>query len=179
MAELATLARPYANAVFDLARQAGELDRWSSMLALLAAAAAHPQLKTLLGSPGVPEEQKGQRLSGVCGDDITESARKFVQVLATNKRLPVLGEIHQQYEALRAQEQQTLDVEVTSAFELSALEAEKLKQALHARFNKDVSMTSRVDADLLGGAVIRAGDTVIDGSVRGKLRKLAESIQRS
>lgn len=179
MAELATLARPYANAVFDIARQAGEIDRWSSMLAVLSTAASHPQLKTLLSAPGVPEEQKGARLSEVCGDDISAAARQLVQVLATNKRLPVLGEIYAQYEVLRAQEQQTLDVEVTSAFELSAQDADKLKAALHSRYNREVSMTSKVDASLLGGAVIRAGDTVIDGSVRGKLRKLSESIQRT
>ncbi|MEZ5553741.1 MAG: F0F1 ATP synthase subunit delta [Pseudomonadales bacterium] len=179
MAELATLARPYANAVFDMARQSGDLDRWSRTLGFLAAAAAHPQMQSYLEAPGLPEEAKATRLSDVCGDEIQPSAVKFLQVLAHNKRLSLLAEIREQFESLRAQEQQTLDVEVTSAFELSAAESDKLKAALHTRFKREVSMTSKVDASLLGGAVIRAGDTVIDGSVRGKLRKLAESIQRT
>lgn len=179
MAELATLARPYANAVFGMARQSGDLDRWSRTLGFLAAASAHPQMKGYLEAPGTADEVKAARLSDVCGDEIQPSAVKFLQVLALNKRLSLLAEIREQFEDLRAQEQQTLDVEITSAFELSAAESDKLQAALHTRFKREVSMTSKVDASLLGGAVIRAGDTVIDGSVRGKLRKLAESIQRT
>lgn len=179
MAELATLARPYANAVFALARESGELDRWARMLEYLAVASVDPQLMVLLEAPEVAEEHKAFRLAEVCGAELNDRARKFVQVLATNKRLPLLGEIHQQFEALRALEQQSLDVEITSAFPLVESQEEALREALNRRFAKDIEITSQVDASLIGGAIIRAGDTVIDGSVRGKLEKLAETIQRS
>jgi len=179
MAELATLARPYANAVFSVAKEAGELDRWSRMLTLLAAAADDETVQTLLAAPEVEEVQKAYRLSELCGDELTTAARQFVQVLANNKRLPLLPEIELQFEARRAEEQSTLDVEVTSAYELSEAEFDGLKQVLGRKFEKEINMASRVDAELIGGAIIRAGDTVIDGSVRGRLSKLAETIQRS
>jgi F-type H+-transporting ATPase subunit delta len=179
MAEFATLARPYANAVFDIAKQTGELDRWSVMLGLLAATAQDERLQTLLARPDVQEAQKAFRLSEVCGEELNQPAQKFVQVLANNKRLSLLGEIQSMFEVLRAEEQSTLEVEVTSAFELTDAEFERLEGALKNRFEKEISMTGAVDSSLIGGAIIRAGDMVIDGSVRGKLAKLAESVQRT
>ena len=177
MAELATLARPYANAVFDVAKSDDELDRWSRMLALLAAAAQHETVKILLSAPDVEEVQKAYRLADGTLIDLGE--RPYVRVLASNKRLPLLPEIQEQFEALRAEEQATLDVTVESAYPLSDAEIEKLKDALSRRFQREVSMVSSVDASLIGGAVIRAGDTVIDGSLKGRLAKLAEAIQRT
>ena len=179
MAELATLARPYANAIFDVAKRAGELDRWSRMLALLGAAASNPIMQALLAAPDVDELSKAYRLADVCGDDLNDRAKRFVQVLAANKRLPLLPQVADQFETLRAEEQSKMDVEITSAFELSGSEMDALKTALAKRFEKEINMTSAVDASLIGGAVIRAGDTVIDGSVRGKLAKLAETVRRS
>ena len=179
MAELATLARPYANAAFDVAKSDGELDRWSRMLALLGAAAENEKVQVLLAKPDVEEEQKARRLSELCGPDLNDRGRRFVQVLASNKRLTLLPEIQEQFEALRAEEQATLDVTVTSAYPLSEQELERLKGALSSRFKRDVSMFSEVDASLIGGAIIRAGDTVIDGSLKGRLNKLAETIQRT
>lgn len=178
MAELATLARPYANAVFDVAKHDGELDRWSRMLALLSAAAEAPAMRQLLAAPEVDELQKAYRLTEVCGDELNDRARRVVQVLATNRRLALLAEIREQFEALRAEEQASLDVTVTSAFALTEGQQSSLKNALHRRFNKEINMTSEVDSTLIGGAVIRAGDTVIDGSIRGRLSKLAENINR-
>jgi F-type H+-transporting ATPase subunit delta len=179
MAELATLARPYANAVFAIAKADGELDRWSRMLEFLTLASADARIKVLLEAPETAEEQKAFQLINVCGDELNERARKFVHVLAANKRLALVAEISEQFEQLRALEQQSLDVEVVSAFPLSDAEAERLRAALGSRFAKEVQLTSRVDKSLIGGAVIRAGDMVIDGSVRGKLDKLSETIQRT
>jgi F-type H+-transporting ATPase subunit delta len=179
MAELATLARPYANAVFEVARGDKELDRWSRMLAQLAGVSSHETMQKLLSAPDVEEVQKAYRLVEICGDELNDRARRCVQVLAARKRLPLLPEIQQQFEILRAEEQSTLEVEVVSAFELSEAELAKLQTVLGKRFEKEINMTSVVDAALIGGAVIRAGDTVIDGSVRGKLSKLAETITRT
>lgn len=179
MAELATLARPYANAVFEVAKSGNELDIWSRMLGLLAAAVRNDAVQLLLADPEIEEVQKAYRLSAICGDELNDRGRRFVQVLAANKRLVLLPDISELFETLRAEEQSILDVTVTSAYALSDGEAEKLKSALARRFQREVNMTSDVDASLIGGAVIRAGDTIIDGSVRGKLGKLAESIQRT
>ena len=112
MAELATMARPYANAVFGIARQDNDLERWSRMLRFLAVASADPQVKLLLDSPEVPDEQKGFRLAEVCGDELNDRARKLTQVLASNKRLDLVDEIREQFEVLRAAEEKVLDVEV-------------------------------------------------------------------
>ncbi len=179
MAELATLARPYANAVFDVAKQDDELDRWSRMLGFLAAAAADPKVSILLDAPEVADEQKAFRLAQVCGDELNDRARKLIQVLAYNKRLDLIDELREQYEQLRAAEEQTLDVEVISAFPLTSEQASAIGQALMTRYSKSINLTSMVDSGLLGGAVIRAGDTIIDGSVRGRLDKLAETLQRT
>ncbi len=179
MAEIATLARPYANAVFDIAKSAGDLDRWSRSLGFLATASADEQIKILLDAPEVSEQRKAHQLIEVCGDELTEAAKKFVQVLAKNKRLPLIEAIFEQFEELRALEQQSLDVQVTSAFPLTDAEGQNLASALAKKFEKEVHLTSDIDESLIGGVVIRAGDMVIDGSVRGKLSKLAESIQRT
>ncbi len=179
MAEVATLARPYASAVFDIAKSSGELDRWSRMLGFLSVATTERTVQRLLAAPDVADEQKAFRLAELVGDELNDRARKFIGVLATNKRLPLLTEIYIQFETLRALEQRSLDVAVISAFELSDAEETRLKQSLHERFDKEINMTSEVDSSLLGGAIIRAGDTVIDGSVRGKLDKLAATIQRT
>ena len=179
MAELATLARPYANAVFATAKNDGSLERWSRMLTFMVTAANEPQVKQLLDSPDVGDEQKAFRLSDICGEELNDRARKFVQVLATNKRLDILAQIQDQFEQLRAAEEETLDVEVISAYPLSEQETERMRGALSSKYQKEVSLTSTVDPNLIGGAVIRAGDTVIDGSLRGKLDKLAENLQRT
>jgi len=179
MAELATLARPYANAVFAVAKGDSSLERWSRMLALMTAIATDHQVKQLLESPELGDEQKAFRLVDLCGDELNDRGRKFVQVLAQNKRLDIIGEISAQFEALRAAEEQTLDVEVISAYPISEAESAMLRQALARKYSNEVNLTSTVDSSLIGGAVIRAGDTVIDGSIRGKLNKLAETLQRN
>jgi F-type H+-transporting ATPase subunit delta len=179
MAEIATIARPYANAVFDIAKAQKRLDAWSRQLAFAAAAAAEPTVKEIIDAPSVTHDGKAQKIAQVCGDALDELGRRFVQVLARNKRLSLLPEISAQFEMLRAQEEKSLDVEVVSAYELTEQEQTRLADVLHRRFAREIQLTSRVDTRLMGGVVIRAGDTVIDGSVRGKLEKLAESLQRT
>ncbi len=176
MAELATIARPYANALFDLAKQQSQLDRWSNMMGVLTTVSAHPTVSAFLASPDLPGSAKASRLAQLCGDDIDDQAEKFLQALADNDRLLLIAEISTQFEALRAEEEKSLDVEVICAFEMSESQSEGLARALSKKFNKEISIQSRVDSNLIGGAVIRAGDIVIDGSVRGKLNKLAETL---
>ena len=179
MAEIATIARPYANAVFELAKERRALDEWSRQLQLAAAVAAEPEIVEIIESPAVTSAEKSNTLARVCGDDLSREGKQFVQVLARNKRLHLIAEIGAQFEARRAQEEASLDVEVISAFELSEAEHRRVVEALERRFKREIQLTARVDESLIGGAIIRAGDTVIDGSVRGKLEKLAETLQRA
>jgi F-type H+-transporting ATPase subunit delta len=179
MAELATLARPYANAVFSVARDERTLDGWARMLGVISVAAQQPNLRLLLESPEISDQQKAFRLSEVCGDELNERARKLIEVLARNKRLGLVEEIRNVYETLRAAEEESLDVQVRSAFPLTDTQSAALRQALTAKYAKEVQLSSVVDANLLGGAIIRAGDTAIDGSVRGRLDKLAETMKRT
>ncbi len=178
MAELATLARPYANAIFEVAKQDRLLDQWSRSLAFLAAAASEESVAAVLESPAVTDEQKAHTLAEVCGAEVSDKGRALVAVLARNNRLPLIEEIREQFDSLRAEEERTLDVEVVTAFELTETERQQLTESLKRRFDRDIQLTSTLDSSLVGGAIIRAGDTVIDGSVRGKLDKLAETLQR-
>lgn len=179
MAELATLARPYAKAVFDLAKSDNSLPGWSRMLAFMAAASADPKVRGMVDSPDLSAEEKSRRLTDVCGDELNQKARNLVALLARNKRLTVIEEIRDQFETYRAEEERVLEVEVVTAQELSAEQSEKLREALQRKFDREVNVTGRVDSHVLGGAVIRAGDTVIDASLRGRLDKLAETLQRN
>jgi F-type H+-transporting ATPase subunit delta len=178
MAELATLARPYANAIFDIAKQGRLLDRWSRTLAFLTSASADENVRRLLESPSTSDEQKVHTLAQLCGDDLGDKGRALISVLARNDRLGLFAEIAEQFEALRAEEERTLEVEVVAAFELTPDQRQQLIDALGRRFEREIQLSSRVDTRLLGGAIIRAGDTVIDGSIRGKLDKLSETLQR-
>ncbi len=180
MAEEATIARPYANALFELARSSAvELDRWSRMLAYAAEATAQPQVQEMLGRPDVTADHKALALADVCGDVIDDRGRNFVRLLAQNKRLELVPENAGLSEELRAAAEQTLDVEVVSAQPVTPALEQQLAAALSRRFQREVKMSSRVDTSLLGGAVIRAGDMVIDGSVRGRLDKLREALSRA
>jgi len=178
MADLATLARPYANAAFDVARSSAQLSAWARSLGLMAAATIEPKLEIVIGSPSVDATRKAGIVADLCGEDMSEVIRRFVHVLAENKRLALLPNIFAQFETLRAREEMSLDVEVVSAFEMSGDEIQSLTAALKKRFERDVRLESTVDASLLGGAIVRAGDTVIDGSVRGKIQKMTETLQR-
>ena len=176
MAELSTLARPYAKAAFDFARDKGELAQWSEQLATCAAVAADAGMASVLGNPSLTDEQQAQTLNDVCGDATGAEVKNFVMVLSANKRLPLLPEISAQFELLKANLEKSVDVEVVSAFDLADSTRDKLAGALGAKLEREVNVSTRTDSDLLGGVLIRAGDLVIDGSVRGRLDKLAEAM---
>jgi F-type H+-transporting ATPase subunit delta len=173
MAEISTLARPYAQAVFDLAQQGKTLTQWSDTLKLLASITSDGRMQAAIGNPRLTKAQLSGLLVDVAGAQLSETARNFVGLLVENGRLALLPAIAEQFEALRAEAEATMTAEVTSAFELSATQRSELAAALKKRTGREVTIVSRIDADLLGGAVIRAGDLVIDGSVAGQLTKLA------
>jgi len=176
MAELSTLARPYAKAAFEYANAGGTLAQWSSMFATLAAVATQEQVSQQLAAPALTAEQQAKLLLDLCGDALDVAAANFVRTLAANKRLRLLPTIRELFEQLKAQQEKTVEVEITSAFELDAAMQEKLATALKSKLSRDVKVHASVDQSLIGGVLIRAGDTVIDSSVRGRLAKLAEAM---
>lgn len=176
MAELITLARPYAKAAFEIALADSALDKWSSMIALSAAVSEEDGVSTVLASPSLSSEQIAEAFIGVCGDELDAKGKNFISLLAENKRLVLLPEISTLFEALKANQEKSVDVEITTAFEISSDVSNKIAQALKDRLKREIILATHVDQSLIGGAIIRAGDNVIDSSVRGKLSKLAESM---
>lgn len=176
MAELTTLARPYAKAAFELALQDSALDKWSAMIAVSAAVSAEPGVRRVLTSPSLSSDQISSAFIDVCGDELDAKGKNFISLLAENKRLVLLPEISSLFETLKANQEMSVDVEITTAFEISSDVSSKLANALKDRLKREIILTTNVDQSLIGGAVIRAGDNVIDSSVRGKLSKLAESM---
>ena len=176
MAELSTLARPYAKAAFEYAAQAGELQSWSDSLATAGSVAQQPNVVKLLSSPSVTAQQQATALIEICGDALDERGQNFLTVLSENHRLQLLPEISLQFDVLKANREKSVDVELVAAHELDAEQQQKLSDALSAKLERKVNMQVSLDKSLLGGAVIRAGDLVIDGSIRGRLAKLAESL---
>ncbi len=176
MAELSTLARPYAKAAFQYAADANDLQAWSDSLAIVAAVAQQQAVVKLLSSPSYTAAQQAEKTIEICGDAINDKSRGFIQVLAENRRLQLLPQISQQFEVLKASREKTVEVSVVSASEISTEQQNKLASALSAKLEREVSMQVSIDDNLLGGAIVRAGDTVIDGSIRGRLAKLAEAL---
>jgi len=176
MAELITLARPYAKAAFEYARTGKSLDAWSSSLAVVAGVIQQPVVEENLDSPTKTSEQKAALVIELCGEEIDAKVKNFVAVMADNKRLGLLVEVQQLFEDFKSQQEKFSDIKVSSAFKLdSAVEkilADKLRKAL----DSEVALSTSIDKSLIGGVVIRAGDMVIDGSVRGRLAKLSETI---
>ncbi len=172
MAERATIARPYAKAAFEAARETRAFAAWSAGLAVAAEIVADPRVTALIKNPELPAPTIADFIIGVAGAKLDARMQNFVRVLAENHRLLLLPEILAHFEVMRAEVENTVDVEVISAVKLDAGQAEKLAAALNTRLKRRVNMHNTVDASLLGGAVIHAGDLVIDGSLKGRLERL-------
>ena len=176
MAEAATIARPYARAAFEFARDSKVLAAWSEALRTAAALSQDPRVAELLSSPNVSVNQIVGFFDGLGAAAGDLHWQNIVRLLATNKRMRLLPEICTAYEGLKAVHENEVDVEVCSAVALSDDERRRLAESLKKRLRRDVRITTAIDPSLLGGAVIRAGDLVIDGSVKGRLRRLATDL---
>src|ERR1700722_14484523 len=176
MAERATIARPYAKAAFEYARDANALAQWSEGLKAAAQIVADPRVAPLTKSTAWSAADLVSLITDVAGDKLDAGMQNFVRVLVENHRLLLWPEIVAHYEVLRSAVENTVDVEVVSAVPLDAAQAGKLEQALSTRLKRKVRMHNSVDAALLGGAVVRAGDLVIDGSLKGRLERLATEL---
>ncbi|MBB1087062.1 F0F1 ATP synthase subunit delta [Lysobacter sp. SG-8] len=169
MTQALTLARPYARAAFSLAREAGDSAGWSQALAFAARVAADPQAHALLGHPQLGE---AEAVALLAPEGAGDTFKRFLALLVDNHRAALLPEIAGLYEELRADADRVVKARVTAAAELPAAELESIKAALARRFGREVEISTAVDESLLGGAVIDAGDVVIDGSLKGKLARL-------
>ena len=173
MADRLTIARPYAKAAFAAARSASRLGPASLAIARGAAAVADERVKHLLGSPKVTAAQLADFLCDVAGKDLDDSGRNFFRLLADNKRLGYLPEISRVFDQLKDEAEGVVDVNVTSAAPMAQGEQDALSRSLEKRFGRKVRVHAEVDATLLGGATVRAGDLVIDGSLKSRLERLA------
>lgn len=171
-----TTARPYALAAFEEAQKQGDLKGWSEFLMSLAQAVSNPDILAIATSPRVPRTQLQGLMEAFAGEPAKVQQRNFVRILVENHRLLVLPEIAAIFESLRAEAERTVTVEVDSAYELSDTQKEKIMSALKTRTGRDVKMVCKVNKELLGGVVIRAGDQVIDGSARARLGELASAL---
>ena len=176
MAELSTLARPYAKAAFEYAVEAKDLQGWSDSLSLAASVAQQSTVEKLLSSPSATAAKQAEAVNDICGDELATACQNFISILSENRRLQLLPQISQQFEIMKANLEKAVDVNVVSASKLNAAQQKALSEALSAKLERKVNLQVSLDKSLLGGAVIRAGDTVIDGSIRGRLTKLAESL---
>lgn len=173
MADKSTIARPYAKAAFEEARDRGRLGPWSEALRTAAAVISDPRVETLLGNPRVTAEELAGLVTEIAGAQLDEEGRNFVRTLADNHRLAVLPEISALFDELKAEAEGIIDVTVTSAAPLDDAQRGKLVAALERRLKRSVRLQCATDPALIGGAVLRAGDMVIDGSLRGKLERIA------
>ncbi|WP_341706764.1 F0F1 ATP synthase subunit delta [Halopseudomonas sp.] len=176
MAELITLARPYAKAAFERAKAQQALAEWAEVLNAAGQVAADEATRQLLTDPGLAEQKKADVILDCTGKSVSEEQRNFLTILADNRRLALLPEIATLFNSFRADLERTIDINVSSAFELSAEQQQKLAEALSRKLDRNVQIDAAVDKSLIGGLVVRTGDLVIDASVRGKLTKLAESL---
>ena len=176
-AELSTVARPYARAAFSFALdQDGGLAHWSRMLQLLSAAVNESIVQSALDDPLLTMDDKTSFLFNLMGDDLSGQGRNFIGVLAEYDRLALIATVAEQFEVLKANHEKTLDVSVTSAYEVSEDDQQRLSDALSGKLQRDINVETDVDESLIGGVLIRAEDTVIDDTVRGRLTRLAQAL---
>ncbi len=173
MSDMIKFARPYAKAAFQLAREGGRLSDWSEMLQLASRIAADEVVARAISSPHVTRQQAVDLFLTIGTDQFDDQFAKMLTVLAENDRLAILPEISAMYEQLRQEHEKRLSVRVVSAVALTDDQQERMSAALKKRFNRKINLQSETDISMLGGAIIYAGDLVIDGSVRGRLQKLA------
>jgi F-type H+-transporting ATPase subunit delta len=177
MSEAITIARPYAQAAFEEAQKLSDLKGWSEALLTLAEAVCNTEVRAVVTSPRVAKAQLEGLMEGFLGGATLKTPmRNFIRILVENQRLLVLPEIAATFETMRAEAEKTVNVVVDSAFELSVAQQENIIRSLKARMGREIKLVCKINKELLGGAVIRAGDKVIDGSARTRLGEMANAL---
>ena len=177
MAENTTVARPYAEAAFDVARERNALASWSRMLSTVAALVRDPRVAQSLDNPRLGDPEKESLLLSLMGDALDEDGRSFVRVLVEGDRVKLMPEIAALFDTLKDQAEGAAKAEIETAFELSGDQLRELTGALERRFGKRIEASVRVNRDLIGGARVTVGDTVLDGTVQAKLQAMASRLR--
>jgi F-type H+-transporting ATPase subunit delta len=178
MADYTTIARPYARAVYQQATETSTLDNWGEALALLSAVTSDEAMLAVLDSPQMGGEQKAELMLKVVSDKLNAQQQNLLKLMAENGRLKALPEVAEQFEIFRAEAEGKVDAEVVSAFPLSNEQEESISKTLKAKLGREVTITTSIDESLIGGVVIKAGDTIIDGSMKSQLESLALTLSR-
>ena len=176
MAENSTLARPYARAIFDLAQGEKNLAKWSDVIGLLVTIVSDASMAAAISNPSIAKEKLSTAVISIGADVFDEKAQNLIKLLVENGRLVLVPAIAELYEEYRAEAESTINAEVIVATKLDKAQEQQLAAALKNRLGRDVEISCSIDKSLLGGAIIRAGDLVIDGSVSGQLNKLANAL---
>ncbi|MCA1924318.1 F0F1 ATP synthase subunit delta [Buttiauxella noackiae] len=176
MSEFVTVARPYAKAAFDFAVEHQSVDNWQHMLAFAAEVSKNEQIAELLSGALAPDTLSASFIS-ICGDQLDANGQNLIKVMAENGRLKVLPDVLEQFVQLRAAREATVEVEVTSASALNEDQLSKISAAMEKRLSRKVKLNCKIDKSVMAGVIIRAGDMVIDGSVRGRLDRLTDVLQ--
>ena len=178
MAELVTIARPYAEAIFALAKERDELSKWSDMLTLLVTVFDDPRIQAAIANPKVTKADIERLILAVCGEHIDANARKFIQLLVQNGRLPAIAEIRRLFDLRKSEDEGIVEAQISSAFPLDGQQLEKIVSLLSKRYQKNISPAVDVDSDLIGGITVQVGDKVWDASVRGRLQEMATALTK-
>ncbi|MFZ2313556.1 MAG: F0F1 ATP synthase subunit delta [Methylobacter sp.] len=176
MSELATLARPYASAVFKRAKETNSTEKWSKSLAFMSAVLSDAEISVLVDNPKVSNERLSALMLDICQGQVDEEGANFLKLLVQNNRLTLAAAISKIFEEYKAESEGYVDVEVTTAYAFSKEEKQGFTSALEKKLSKKVHMNVTVDKSLIGGVLVRAGDRVIDGSIRGQLQQLAKRL---
>ena len=177
MAEAITIARPYATAVFRMAKEKKALAQWSDELALIAAVAENAQIKNLIDDPKLPSAELSRIMLSVFEGKLSESSVNLIKLLVENNRLVIIADIVAAFEALKAEDEGSLDAELTAAVAPSDAQVKAIVKQLEAKFGKKIEAQVKLDPALIGGIKIVVGDTVIDASVRGQLQSLEYTLK--
>lgn len=176
MAELRTLARPYAKAAFQAASETSSVQLWADQLTLLGSISSQTKVNDAISSSTIDAATQVSTLTDLAGDDLSVAMNNFLHVLASNKRLLLLPSIAELFNELKADLERSVEVKISTAFALDSAVETKLAEALKDKLQRDIRVHTDVDKSLLGGVVVRAGDIVIDGSIKGRIAKLAEAM---
>jgi F-type H+-transporting ATPase subunit delta len=176
MSELATLARPYAAAVFKRSTETGTTEKWSKSLAFISAVLNDNEISVLINNPKVSKERLSELMLDICQEQVNEEISNFLKLLVQNNRLTLAPTISELFEAYKAESEGYVDVEVATAYAFSKEEKQSFASALEKTLSKKVRMNVTVDKSLIGGVMVRAGDRVIDGSIKGQLQQLAKRL---
>ncbi|NDL65595.1 F0F1 ATP synthase subunit delta [Acerihabitans arboris] len=176
MSDLVTVARPYAKAAFDFAVEHQSVEQWQSMLSFSAEVSRNDQMAELL-SGAVAPETLSETFIAVCGDQLDQAGQNLIKVMAENGRLAVLPDVLEQFMEMRAAHESTVEVEVISVSQLKDEQLAKITAAMEQRLSRKVKLNCKIDKSVIAGVIIRAGDMVIDGSVRGRLDRLTDVLQ--